>query len=77
MSSITIYTQNDCPPCTFVKNYLSEHNVNYEEKNIAKDEYRQEMMNYDAFATPFILLNDEPMYNVDMEKINKAFNIEN
>lgn len=35
------------------------------------------MMNYDAFATPFILLNDEPMYNVDMEKINKAFNIEN
>lgn len=35
------------------------------------------MMNYDAFATPFILLNNEPMYSVDMEKINKAFNIEN
>lgn len=36
MSSITIYTQNDCPPCTFVKNYLSEHNVNYEEKILLK-----------------------------------------
>lgn len=36
MSSITIYTQNDCPPCTFVKNYLSEHHVNYEEKILLK-----------------------------------------
>ncbi|MBI5972114.1 glutaredoxin [Staphylococcus caledonicus] len=75
MSHITIYTQNDCPPCTFVKNYLSEHNVEYEEKNITNDTYRNEMMEYDAFATPFILLNDEPMYQVDMDKINNAFNI--
>ncbi|MDI1635451.1 glutaredoxin-like protein NrdH, partial [Staphylococcus aureus] len=22
MSEIIVYTQNDCPPCTFVKNYL-------------------------------------------------------
>lgn len=75
MSHITIYTQNDCPPCTFVKNYLSEHNVEYEEKNITNDTYLNEMMEYDAFATPFILLNDEPMYQVDMDKINSAFNI--
>lgn len=75
MSHIIIYTQNDCPPCTFVKNYLSEHNIEYEEKNITNDTYRNEMMEYDAFATPFILLNDEPMYQVDMDKINNAFNI--
>ncbi|MPP21496.1 glutaredoxin family protein, partial [Campylobacter jejuni] len=35
-----------------------------------------EMMDYDAFATPFILLNDEPMYQVDMDKINQAFDIQ-
>ncbi|MCE5089383.1 glutaredoxin family protein [Staphylococcus devriesei] len=75
MSHIIIYTQNDCPPCTFVKNYLSEHNVEYEEKNIVNDTYRNEMLEYDAFATPFILLNNEPMYQVDMDKINNAFNI--
>ncbi|HCZ2607162.1 TPA: glutaredoxin-like protein NrdH, partial [Staphylococcus aureus] len=23
MSEIIVYTQNDCPPCTFVKNYLN------------------------------------------------------
>ncbi|PTF03326.1 NrdH-redoxin [Staphylococcus devriesei] len=75
MSHIIIYTQNDYPPCTFVKNYLSEHNVEYEEKNIVNDTYRNEMLEYDAFATPFILLNNEPMYQVDMDKINNAFNI--
>ncbi len=27
MSEIIVYTQNDCPPCTFVKNYLNEHQL--------------------------------------------------
>ena len=25
------------------------------------------MLEYDAFSTPFILLNEEPMYHVDLE----------
>ncbi|PTH65001.1 NrdH-redoxin, partial [Staphylococcus arlettae] len=27
MTEIIIYTQHECPPCTFIKNYLSEHNI--------------------------------------------------
>lgn len=76
MSHITIYTQDDCPPCTFVKNHLQANHVDYTEKNIMNNQYRVEMMDYDAFATPFILLNDEPMYQVDMDKINQAFDIQ-
>lgn len=34
MSEIIVYTQNDCPPCTFVKNYLNEHQIDFEERNI-------------------------------------------
>ena len=34
------------------------------------------MIDYDAFATPFILLNGEPIYQVDMDKINQVLNIE-
>lgn len=75
MTEIVIYTQNDCPPCTFVKNHLTNHQVPFTEKNINNDQYRMEMMDYDAFATPFILLNDEPMYSVDLDKINEACNI--
>lgn len=76
MSHITIYTQDDCPPCTFVKNHLQANHVDFTEKNIKNNQYRIEMMDYDAFATPFNLLNDEPMYQVDMDKINQAFDIQ-
>lgn len=76
MSHITIYTQDDCPPCTFVKNHLQANHVNFTEKNIKNNQYRIEMIDYDAFATPFILLNDEPMYQVDMDKINQTFDIQ-
>ncbi len=62
MSHITIYTQDDCPPCTFVKNHLQANHVDFTEKNIKNNQ--------------FILLNDEPMYQVDMDKINQAFDIQ-
>lgn len=76
MSKLIIYTQDDCPPCNFVKNYLSEHHINYIEKNIKNTSFRNEMLEYDAFSTPFILLNEIPMYHVDLEKINEAFDIQ-
>ncbi len=75
MTELVIYSQNDCPPCTFVKNYLTEHKVDYIEKNISNNEYRSEMIDYDAFATPFILLDGEPMYQVDLYKINTKCHI--
>ena len=75
MNEIIIYTQNDCPPCTFIKNYLADNDVAYREKNISNTQYRNEMIDYDAFATPFILLNNEPMYSVDMDKINSTLNL--
>ncbi|KIX90040.1 glutaredoxin [Staphylococcus microti] len=75
MTKVMIYTQNDCPPCTFVKNYLTEQNVDFEERNIANPTYRNEMIDRDAFSTPFILLDDEPMYQVDMDKLNQTLGI--
>ncbi|HDD7158457.1 glutaredoxin [Staphylococcus aureus] len=67
MSEIIVYTQNDCPPCTFVKNYLTEHQIVFEERNINNQQYRNEMIDFDAFSTPFILLNGNPMYHVDLD----------
>ena len=32
MKSVIIYTQNDCPPCTFIKSYLTDKGVAFEEK---------------------------------------------
>ncbi|UVJ19274.1 glutaredoxin-like protein NrdH [Staphylococcus aureus] len=76
MSEIIVYTQNDCPPCKFVKNYLNEHQIDFEERNINNQQYRNEMIDFDAFSTPFILLNGNPMYHVDLDEINKVLNIQ-
>ncbi|HEJ7568965.1 TPA: glutaredoxin-like protein NrdH [Staphylococcus aureus] len=76
MSEIIVYTQNDCPPCTFVKNYLTEYQIVFEERNINNQQYRNEMIDFDAFSTPFILLNGNPMYHVDLDEINKVLNIQ-
>lgn len=73
--TVIIYTQDDCPPCTFIKNYLVNKNIKFTEKNIKNQNYKNEMMDYDAFATPFILLKGLPMYQVDMEKLNDELNI--
>ena len=76
MSEIIVYTQNDCPPFTFVKNNLNEHQIDFEERNINNQQYRNEMIDFDAFSTPFILLNGNPMYHVDLDEINKVLNIQ-
>ncbi|MBM0831248.1 glutaredoxin family protein [Staphylococcus epidermidis] len=73
--TVIIYTQDDCPPCAFIKNYLVNKNIKFTEKNIKNQKYKNEMMDYDAFATPFILLKGMPMYQVDMEKLNDELNI--
>ncbi|MEC6893159.1 glutaredoxin family protein [Staphylococcus aureus] len=73
MSEIIVYTQNDCP---FVKNYLNERQIDFEERNIKNQQYRNEMIDFDAFSTPFILLNGNPMYHVDLDEINKVLNIQ-
>lgn len=37
MSKVTVYTSNTCPHCKAAKNYLSENNIDFEEKNVDKD----------------------------------------
>ncbi|MHB9801661.1 glutaredoxin family protein [Staphylococcus aureus] len=56
-------------------NYLNEHQIDFEERNINNQQYRNEMIDFDAFSTPFILLNGNPMYHVDLDEINKVLNI--
>ncbi|EKU47741.1 glutaredoxin family protein [Staphylococcus massiliensis] len=74
MSEIIIYTQDSCPPCTFVKNYLKDNDVAFTERNIKETTYCNELLEYDAFQTPFILIDGEPMYQVDMERLEAVVN---
>ena len=48
--TVIIYTQDDCPPCAFIKNYLVNKNIKFTEKNIKNQKYKNEMMDYDALV---------------------------
>ncbi|TDM14960.1 glutaredoxin family protein [Macrococcus bovicus] len=67
--NITLYTQDSCPPCQYIKNYFNEQNLPFTEKNIKHGAYRQEMMEMDAFSTPLIIINGEVIRSVDMDRI--------
>mgnify|MGYP000327683314 FL=1 len=34
--TVIIYTQDDCPPCAFIKNYLVNKNIKFTEKKYQK-----------------------------------------
>lgn len=36
MNSVTVYTTNQCPYCTMLKNFLSEQNIPFTEVNVEK-----------------------------------------
>jgi glutaredoxin 3 len=71
---IELFTQDGCPPCEFLKNYLKELNISYVEYNVSKDEKaKKRMMNeLDSFSTPTLIIQNEVIRGVQMEQIEAA-----
>lgn len=76
MNKIIIYTQPDCPPCTFSKQYFKENGYLFEEKDITKDpQAKKELVHkYQALSTPTFIINEQIIYGFDVEKIEAALN---
>jgi glutaredoxin len=70
--NITLYTQNQCPPCEYIKHYFTERSIKYTEKNISHPAFRREMIAHDAFSTPLIIINDEVIRTVDIAEIERV-----
>ncbi|GGI41425.1 glutaredoxin domain-containing protein [Mammaliicoccus stepanovicii] len=75
MNQVTIYTQDQCPPCQFVKQYFTNHNIDFTEKNIKNKQFKNELIDLDSFSTPTIIINDNIYYQVDIESFNIALGI--
>ncbi|WP_019242484.1 MULTISPECIES: glutaredoxin domain-containing protein [Bacillus] len=77
MNKVVLFTQPNCPPCQFAKLYFTNHNIDFEEKNIAKDgRAKKELMNkYNAFSTPTIVINETVIIGFDQEKIEQLLSI--
>ncbi|MGM0844410.1 MAG: glutaredoxin family protein [Bacillota bacterium] len=72
--NITVYTQPDCPPCSFVKQLLTTRGLAFTEKDISKNHSsRKELTEkYNAMSTPVVLVNDSIFYNSDLSKLSEA-----
>lgn len=75
MKNVIIYTQAQCPPCQFVKQYFDQNEIDYTEKNIKNSKYKSELIDLDSFSTPTVLIDDKVFYQVDIESFNKALGI--
>lgn len=75
MHDVTIYTQDQCPPCQFVKQYFKEKEIQFTEKNIKNKQFKNELIDLDSFSTPTVIINGKIFYQVDIESFNKALGI--
>ena len=69
MKKVIIYSQETCAPCHAEKLWLKENGIEFEERDIRKnDQYLQELIELGAAATPATIIKDE-----DREEIILGF----
>lgn len=75
--NIEVYTQDDCPPCEFIKNYFKQSSIVFTEKNIKNRAYKLEMIELDAMSTPLIKIENQLFYTPDIEAIESYMETKN
>lgn len=77
MPKIRIYTTPTCPYCTALKNFLKEHNIEFEEVDVSVDDQaRKEMIQKtNQLGVPVVEIGDEFVVGFEKEKISKLLNI--
>jgi glutaredoxin len=70
-SKIIVFTQQDCPPCGWVKNFLSERGVEFEELSIDSGfaVVRELTQTYKSQSTPTVVIGDQVLIGYDPERL--------
>ena len=77
MKYVKVFTSQTWPHCPAVKNYLTEKNVPFEEKDINADmEARKELIQRRIMSVPTIIIDDtEVIVGFDKEKIDSILGL--
>ena len=77
MQKITIYTTPTCAYCKMTKAFFQEHNVVYEEKDVANDHALAEEMvkKSGQMAVPVIDIDGQILVGFDKEGLSRLLNI--
>jgi glutaredoxin 3 len=73
---VTIYTNVGCSACHQAKEFLSQHNVSFVERNLADDPAaRDELINLGFRAVPVIRAGNETMLGFSPVKLRKMLGL--
>ena len=70
-SKVIVFTQQDCPPCGWVKSFLSERGVEFEERSIDSGfaVVRELTQTYNSQSTPTVVIGDQVLIGYDPERL--------
>ncbi len=77
MLQVRVFSTPSCPYCVTLKKFLKEHNIKFEDINVAEDaEAREEMVKKsEQMGVPVVEIDNEIIIGFDKEKISKLLNI--
>lgn len=77
MSMVTIFTTPTCVYCKMAKDFFQNNHVQYEEKDVARDEVaRNEMIQKSGqYGVPVIKIDDKIIVGFDQPRLKEALGI--
>lgn len=71
--SVVVYSQEGCPPCAAVKDYLTRKGVPFTIKDIGRDvSARNEFLRKGFRGTPVIIVGGEAIVGFDRARLDRA-----
>jgi glutaredoxin len=72
-SKVIVFTQQDCSPCSWVKDFLLQRGVEFEERSIDSGTAvaRQLTHTYKSQSTPTVVIGDHVLIGYDPERLGQ------
>ena len=72
-SKVIVFTQQDCPPCSWVKTFLAQRGVAFEERSIdAGAAIARELTHtYKSQSTPTVVIGKHVLIGYDPERLSQ------
>jgi glutaredoxin len=69
---VLIFTQPDCPPCFVVKTLLECMGVEFEERDITRDESAvEELKSYGSHSTPTVVVGEHVLVGFNPKRLDQ------
>ncbi|MDP2837707.1 MAG: glutaredoxin family protein [Candidatus Moranbacteria bacterium] len=77
MPKVTIYSTPTCSYCKMTKTFFNEHNIEYVEKDISRDDKAREeaVAKSHQMSVPIIEIDDQIIVGFDQEKLSALLGV--